>query len=53
MTTADGSVVSEGDVISIDGTTGEVFAGDVPVVDSFVVRHFEGDEAAGAVSDSA
>ncbi len=46
MTTADGSVVSEGDVISIDGTTGEVFAGAVPVVDSLVVRHFEGDEAA-------
>ena len=33
-------------MISIDGTTGEVFAGEVPVVDSFVVRHFEGDEAA-------
>ena len=46
MTTADGSVIAEGDVISIDGTTGEVFAGEVPVVDSFVVRHFEGDEAA-------
>jgi pyruvate,orthophosphate dikinase len=46
MTTGDGSVISEGDVISIDGTTGEVFAGEVPVVDSFVVRHFEGDEAA-------
>ena len=28
------SVISEGDVISIDGTTGEVFAGEVPVVDS-------------------
>ncbi len=46
MTTADGSVIAEGDVISIDGTTGEVFAGEVPVVDSFVVRHFEGDETA-------
>jgi pyruvate,orthophosphate dikinase len=46
MTTADGLVVSEGDVISIDGTTGEVFHGDVPVRDSLVVRHFEGDEAA-------
>ncbi|MBC7630617.1 putative PEP-binding protein, partial [Aeromicrobium sp.] len=29
-----------------DGTTGEVFAGSVPVVDSAVMRHFEGDEAA-------
>jgi pyruvate,orthophosphate dikinase len=45
MTTADGVVVSEGDLISIDGTTGEVFNGDVPVRDSLVVRHFEGDEA--------
>ena len=39
------STVAEGDVISIDGTTGEVFAGEVPVVDSLVVRYFEGDEA--------
>ncbi len=39
-----GVVVEEGDVISIDGTTGEVFLGEVPVVDSPVVRHFEGDE---------
>ncbi|MEV0822860.1 pyruvate, phosphate dikinase [Nonomuraea rubra] len=35
-------VVSEGDVISIDGTTGEVFLGEVPVVDSAVVEYFEG-----------
>ncbi|MGW4793694.1 pyruvate, phosphate dikinase [Nonomuraea sp. NPDC004297] len=35
-------VVSEGDVISIDGTTGEVFLGAVPVVDSAVVEYFEG-----------
>ena len=34
MTTKDGTTVSEGDVISIDGTTGEVFLGEVPVVDS-------------------
>ncbi|MGZ4470087.1 MAG: pyruvate, phosphate dikinase [Nocardioidaceae bacterium] len=46
FTAADGVVVSEGDVISIDGTTGEIFAGEVPVVDSLVVRHFEGDENA-------
>jgi pyruvate,orthophosphate dikinase len=43
MTTADGVTVAEGDVISIDGTTGEVFSGEVPVVDSLVVRHFEGE----------
>jgi pyruvate,orthophosphate dikinase len=46
FTAADGTVVKEGDVISIDGTTGEVFAGEVPVRDSLVVRYFEGDEAA-------
>ncbi|HET6625913.1 MAG TPA: pyruvate, phosphate dikinase [Nocardioidaceae bacterium] len=46
FSTADGVTVGEGDVISIDGTTGEVFAGEVPVVDSLVVRHFEGDDAA-------
>ena len=34
--------VREGDVISLDGTTGEVFLGEVPVVDSPVVRLFEG-----------
>ena len=45
MTTRDGTVVSEGDTISIDGTTGEVFAGRVPVRDSLVVRHFEGHDA--------
>ncbi len=40
----DGETISEGDVISIDGTTGEVFAGAVPVADSVVVRHFEGEK---------
>ncbi len=45
MRTQDGVEIAEGDPISIDGTTGQVFAGEVPVVDSLVVRHFEGDEA--------
>lgn len=40
----DGETIREGDVISIDGTTGEVFAGEVPVSDSVVVRHFEGEK---------
>src|SRR3954466_6569445 len=43
LTTGDGVEVAEGDPLSIDGTTGEVFSGEVPVVDSLVVRHFEGD----------
>jgi pyruvate, orthophosphate dikinase len=38
VTTPDGHKFSEGDVISIDGTTGEVFAGAVPVTESVVVE---------------
>jgi len=44
VTVRNGPVLGEGDVISIDGTTGEVFAGAVAVADSAVVRHFEGEE---------
>jgi pyruvate,orthophosphate dikinase len=41
--TAPGDVtVSEGDVISIDGTSGAVYLGEVPVVSSQVVQYFEG-----------
>src|SRR5207244_11177049 len=39
----DGVEIHEGDVISIDGTSGEVFLGEVPVVDSPIVRYFEGE----------
>jgi pyruvate,orthophosphate dikinase len=35
--------VNEGDVISIDGTTGRVYLGEVPVQPSEVVQYFEGD----------
>jgi pyruvate,orthophosphate dikinase len=38
VTTPDGHKFSEGDIISIDGTTGEVFAGAVPVTESVVVE---------------
>jgi pyruvate,orthophosphate dikinase len=44
FTVRGGKTIVEGDVISIDGSTGEVFDGEVPVVDSFVVRHFEGED---------
>ncbi|WP_308429560.1 putative PEP-binding protein, partial [Dactylosporangium sucinum] len=40
--TVNGHVVSEGDVISIDGTTGRVYLGRVPVQPSPVVQYFEG-----------
>ncbi|SDH00156.1 pyruvate, phosphate dikinase [Nonomuraea jiangxiensis] len=42
FTAPGGVVVSEGDVISIDGTSGEIYLGEVPVVDSAVVEYFEG-----------
>ncbi|MBO3750390.1 pyruvate, phosphate dikinase [Streptosporangiaceae bacterium NEAU-GS5] len=35
-------VVEEGDVISIDGTSGAVYLGEVPVAPSAVVEYFEG-----------
>ncbi|MGA7687635.1 MAG: pyruvate, phosphate dikinase [Jiangellales bacterium] len=42
LTSPDGSVYTEGDVLSIDGTSGRVYAGEVPVQDSPVVQYFEG-----------
>ncbi len=35
-------VIAEGDLLSIDGSTGEVFLGEVPVVPSPVVEYFDG-----------
>jgi pyruvate,orthophosphate dikinase len=58
FTAPGGVTVSEGDVISIDGTSGVVYLGEVPVVASPVVEYFEGkldpqsgqsDELVGAV----
>jgi pyruvate, orthophosphate dikinase len=43
FTTPDGVRVAEGDVISIDGGTGDVFVGDVPVVPSAVVEALHGE----------
>jgi pyruvate,orthophosphate dikinase len=37
-----GTVIEAGEMISIDGTTGEVYRGEVPVVPSPVVQYFEG-----------
>jgi pyruvate,orthophosphate dikinase len=48
FTTADGRVVEEGELISIDGSTGRVYLGEVPVVPSPVVEYFEGTLHAGA-----
>jgi pyruvate,orthophosphate dikinase len=43
FTARGGAVVNEGDVISIDGTSGAVYLGEVPVQPSEVVRYFEGE----------
>src|SRR4051794_20093512 len=40
--TKDGATISEGDVLSIDGTSGAVYRGEVPVTPSPVVQYFEG-----------
>ncbi|MET8148594.1 pyruvate, phosphate dikinase [Actinoplanes sp. NPDC049668] len=40
--TVNGHVVKAGEIISVDGTTGRVYAGAVPVRSSAVVRYFEG-----------
>ncbi|MEJ3746569.1 pyruvate, phosphate dikinase [Actinomycetes bacterium KLBMP 9797] len=40
--TVDGRVVKEGDVISIDGTSGCVYLGETPVRPSAIVQYFEG-----------
>ena len=42
FTSANGITVTEGDVISIDGTSGQVYLGEVAVVPSPVVEYFEG-----------
>ncbi|MBI1350107.1 MAG: pyruvate, phosphate dikinase [Actinomycetales bacterium] len=41
MVTSAGETIAEGDVVSIDGSTGDVFLGEVPVVPSAVVMYFE------------
>ena len=43
FTAPGGVVINEGDMISIDGTSGVVYSGEVPVVSSEVVRYFEGE----------
>jgi pyruvate, orthophosphate dikinase len=56
FTAPGGITVAEGDVISIDGTSGVVYLGEVPVMSSPVVEFFEGsldpgaDELVSAVS---
>ena len=51
LTAPDGTVVAEGDVLSIDGTSGVVYLGEVAVRPSPVVEHFEGTLAAADEDD--
>jgi pyruvate, orthophosphate dikinase len=51
FTTADGLVVEEGEVISVDGTSGLVYLGKVAVVPSHVMEYFEGATGAEAGED--
>jgi pyruvate, orthophosphate dikinase len=53
LTAPDGTVVHEGDVISVDGSSGLVYWGEVPVMASPVVEYFEGtlDPAAAPVDE--
>ncbi|MEV7687474.1 pyruvate, phosphate dikinase [Streptomyces bungoensis] len=48
FTTRDGTVVEEGAVLSVDGSTGEVYAGAVALVPSATVRYLETGEQAGS-----
>ncbi|MFF9858920.1 pyruvate, phosphate dikinase [Streptomyces tendae] len=41
LTAADGTVVEEGTVVSVDGSAGAVYSGSVPLVDSAVIRFLE------------
>jgi pyruvate,orthophosphate dikinase len=42
MTAPGGVVVEEGDVVSIDGSSGAIYLGEIPVAPSPVVEYFEG-----------
>jgi pyruvate,orthophosphate dikinase len=48
FTAPGGVVVAEGDLISIDGTSGAVYLGEMPVQPSPVVKYFEGELDASA-----
>jgi pyruvate,orthophosphate dikinase len=48
MTAPGGVTVEEGDVVSVDGSSGNVYLGEVPVMPSPVVQYFEGELSAEA-----
>ncbi|MDB1087294.1 pyruvate, phosphate dikinase [Streptomyces sp. ACA25] len=52
FTTAAGTVVTEGTVVSVDGSTGTVHLGSLPTVESAVMRYFETGEREGSLVDA-
>ncbi|AGZ44894.1 pyruvate phosphate dikinase [Actinoplanes friuliensis DSM 7358] len=50
--TTGGRTINEGDVISVDGTTGCVYLGAVPVRPSEVVQYFEGEQTDSVLVDA-
>ncbi|CAL9649479.1 pyruvate, phosphate dikinase [Streptomyces sp. enrichment culture] len=52
FTTRDGTVVEEGTVISVDGSTGAVYAGAASLTDSAVMRYLETGEQGPGVVDA-
>ncbi|WP_327024554.1 pyruvate, phosphate dikinase [Micromonospora sp. NBC_01739] len=50
--TVAGRTVTEGEVVSIDGTTGKVYLGQVPATPSEVVQYFEGELDPEATDDA-
>ena len=52
FTTAGGTVVAGGEVVSVDGTTGEVRPGALPLVPSPVTAHVEGTRTSGVAEEA-
>ncbi|MHC5905747.1 pyruvate, phosphate dikinase [Streptomyces sp. S6] len=52
LTTADGTVVREGDTLSVDGTTGTVHLGALPLTASDVTRALESGTATGPLTEA-
>ncbi|MEY3407261.1 MAG: hypothetical protein RL038_322, partial [Actinomycetota bacterium] len=53
FTTIEGKVFKAGDTISIDGTSGDIYAGEVPVTASAVTQYFNGELSAEQIQSDA
>ena len=52
VTLRDGTTIAEGDTVSLDGSSGAMYLGSLPVVDSAIVRWLEGDPPVGGLVDA-